>query len=182
MSDTWIQSYSGQQVFLPEPDPDSILIEDIAHSLSQLCRFGGHPPYLYSVAQHSVYVAERCPNFPREGLMHDAHESPLTADLSRPVASLPELGEGWKLLKNKVQKPIAKKFGLIFPTPGEVKLVDDRMLLTEAKQLMDKGLLHKWGFPDDLEPFDDLKIEYWSVSYTKHRFLTLWRKLTREKK
>lgn len=52
-----IRTVSGQYVDLADPDPDTILITDIAHALSQLPRFGGHLPRFYSVAQHSMMVA-----------------------------------------------------------------------------------------------------------------------------
>lgn len=40
-----IRTSSGQYVNVFNPDPNTIKIEDIAHSLSMQCRFGGHLPY-----------------------------------------------------------------------------------------------------------------------------------------
>ncbi len=56
-----IRTFSGQYVNVFAPDPDTILIEDIAHALSQQCRFGGHLPEFYSVAQHCVICALAVP-------------------------------------------------------------------------------------------------------------------------
>jgi hypothetical protein len=48
------------------PNPDAILLEDIAHELAHQGRFGGHASKFYSVAGHSVdisrlWFARACP-------------------------------------------------------------------------------------------------------------------------
>lgn len=64
---------SGKRINLLNPDLSLIDIEDIAHHLSLINRYTGATPAPYSVAQHSVYVAEysKCLG----GLLHDAHEA-----------------------------------------------------------------------------------------------------------
>jgi len=63
---------------------------DMAHALSQTCRYTGHYREFYSVAQHSVHVAQELiaagnsPEYCLWGLMHDASEAYL-ADLAAPV-------------------------------------------------------------------------------------------------
>ena len=54
---TWIQTYTGRAFDLLDPRPEQIDPLDIAHALSQICRFTGHVREFYSVAQHSVLVA-----------------------------------------------------------------------------------------------------------------------------
>jgi len=39
------------------PDPAKIRVEDVAHGLAAIPRFGGHTAQPYSVAQHSVLVS-----------------------------------------------------------------------------------------------------------------------------
>ena len=46
--------YSGREVDIFNLAQRDIVIEDIAHALSQLPMYGGHVKYHYSVAQHSV--------------------------------------------------------------------------------------------------------------------------------
>lgn len=67
-------------------------IRDIAHALAMKCRYSGHCPGFYSVAQHSVIVSRLCEKNPLAGLLHDAHEAYL-ADIATPVKrSLRECG------------------------------------------------------------------------------------------
>ena len=70
----YIVTYIGRKVYPLDPDPDTICIEDIAHALSNKCRFGGHTRCFYSVAQHSIIVSIHAP-FPLHGLLHDAAEA-----------------------------------------------------------------------------------------------------------
>lgn len=57
----WMQVYSGKQFWPLDPRPEEIEIEDIAHSLANMCRFAGHSEKFYSVADHSHRVAEYVP-------------------------------------------------------------------------------------------------------------------------
>ena len=45
----WIRTYSGKKFYVFHPKQKDIVIEDIAHSLSLICRFTGHTEDLYSV-------------------------------------------------------------------------------------------------------------------------------------
>src|SRR4051812_41471612 len=47
--DAIVTTVSGNRVSLLDPQPDTIDIFDIAHSLSMLCRFNGHITMFYSV-------------------------------------------------------------------------------------------------------------------------------------
>ena len=68
-------------------------IRDVAHSLSLLCRYRGQIDYLYSVAQHSLFVeeilaTEGCSLYCRlSGLLHDAPES-IISDCPSPLKQL----------------------------------------------------------------------------------------------
>lgn len=84
-TDIWAETISGRAFSLIDPDPKSILITDIADSLAKQCRFNGHIPRFYSVAQHCCIVADLLPaRLGLYGLLHDAHEAYI-GDIIRPV-------------------------------------------------------------------------------------------------
>ena len=59
----------------------------IAQQLSRICRYGGATPHFYSVARHSLLVAELVPHDPAlrlAALVHDAHECWI-GDVLRPA-------------------------------------------------------------------------------------------------
>jgi hypothetical protein len=129
----WILTKSGQQFFPLAPEPEKIVIEDIAHALSNICRFTGHVRQFYSVAQHSCHVAQLVrPQFQLWALLHDASEAYL-CDLAAPVKNqLP----GYKLAEEAVMRAVAIRFGLRWPMPPEVKNADMRMFYRERENLM----------------------------------------------
>lgn len=60
-------------------------IDDIAHGLSNLCRFTGRTQRFYSVAEHSVRVSRLCKKEHRlYGLLHDAAEA-FVGDQAKPL-------------------------------------------------------------------------------------------------
>lgn len=124
-------TFSGLVVDPRALELDKINIEDIAHSLSMQCRFGGHVTEFYSVAQHSIEVSKRVSvENALWGLLHDASEA-YVCDLPRPIKSLfPE----YIKLEREIQERIAARFSLSFPIPAEIKRADTIELLTEAKR------------------------------------------------
>ena len=81
-NDPWITTYSGRQFFITRATVDDIYIEDIAHGLSNICRYVGQCKVFYSVAEHSVRMCELAPdNLKLPVLLHDASEAYL-GDLS----------------------------------------------------------------------------------------------------
>jgi hypothetical protein len=145
----WIQTRSGKKFYPLEPDPGVITVEDIAHALSNMCRYTGHCSTFYSVAEHSVWVSrvveERAPGqlwLARWGLIHDATEAYI-ADVSRPLKHQAAFDE-YRKVEAALQEVIAAKFGLPPGEPPLVKQVDTEMLGTEVAQLM-QPLHPDWG-------------------------------------
>ena len=131
----WIETYTGKKFHLLDPQPDEIDIEDIAHALSNQCRYTGHTRRFFSVAEHSIHVSLLSYNFKLAGLMHDASEAYLS-DISRPVKQLTPVGPPYYQVEDKMMTAIANKYGFEWPLPKEVKTADNIMLFTEKDQLM----------------------------------------------
>jgi 5'-nucleotidase len=129
----WIQTYTGRKFYPLAPAVGDFDIRDIAHSLSLLCRFNGHCQGFYSVAEHSVRVSRLLGrNLRLWGLLHDAGEAYLS-DLPRPVKKqMP----WFKDMEDRILEQAMRSFGLPWPMPAAVKLADDQLLATEARDLM----------------------------------------------
>lgn len=133
-SSSTIQTFTGKVFDVFNPDPDLICVEDIAHALSNQCRFTGHVQAFYSVAQHSVLVSDLAMDFPLYGLLHDASEAYLT-DVASPIKHHPEF-EFYRKVEAKLQDVIYRRFGLYPVTPPSVKEADGMALRMEAQQMM----------------------------------------------
>jgi hypothetical protein len=169
----WIQVSSGIQFWPLDPRPEEILLEDIAHALSNMCRFGGHVPAgFYSVAQHSVLMTNNvAPEFKVAALLHDATEAYLV-DVPRPIK--PVLTNYHEIEEN-LARVIGKRFGVsLVPLPPEVVEADERMLMTEKRDLL-KPAPVPWS--SKYEPYEHFKVEPWSCSAAKYLFLERAREL-----
>lgn len=156
-NDAWIQTYSGRRFTPTNPNPDAVVIQDIAHSLSMQCRFGGHSAKFYSVAQHCVLVSYIC-NFEDAfwGLMHDASEAYLV-DVPRPIKRSGKM-DSYLDFEDKVQAAICKRFGLSEKEPVSVKRADKILLSTEARDLL-ANLRSDWTLPEQPLPFKIVALE-----------------------
>lgn len=133
----WFQTFSGVKFDLLAPTPEMVLAEDIAHGLSNICRFGGHCKVFYSVAQHSILVSHEVPqHLAIYGLLHDAAEAYIGDIISPLKHCLPEI----RAIEQGIMQAIAARFTLdleIFKCP-DVKKADMAMLATEARDLHGK--------------------------------------------
>lgn len=133
--DEWIQTYTGKRFHPLNAKVEDICIEDIAHALSQICRFTGHSQSFYSVAQHSVLVSYVCDkNNALYGLLHDMSEAFL-GDISRPLKRT-NVFRPYREYEKKLQEVMCAKFGLPLEEPKDVKWADNKLLVTEARDLM----------------------------------------------
>lgn len=103
-----IRCHSGIFYDYENPTPEMIRLEDIAHQLSNTCRFSGACDPYYSVAEHSVLVARMCTQS-KAGIMHDAAEAYLW-DIPRPAKHL--YGQVYKNLTAKCDLVIGERFGI----------------------------------------------------------------------
>lgn len=158
----YIRTFTSKKFYHNDPKSKDICIEDIAHSLSLLCRFAGHVKEFYSVGQHSLLVSELCP--PEDalwGLMHDASEA-YCVDIPRPLKH--SLGmEAYRHIEHNVMKAIAKKFRLAKEEPLSVKQADAILLVTEQRDLMLGGKMSDRGVNPlsyKIHPLPSKEVEY----------------------
>jgi len=115
---------SGDSIDLNNPNVDPVSIDDVAHNLSHICRWGGKPEDYFSVAEHCVMAAERAPKHKRLGiLMHDCEESILGDNIQPLKEVIPELVE----LGDKIRRLLLIKFEV--PYDPELVLVLDKQQL-----------------------------------------------------
>ena len=91
MSRDFITTWTGKRFNPLKPDATKVDIRDIAHALSQLCRFGGHCTKFYSVAEHSILVSRMVP--PEEELAA-LEEAPVEGEMPEVIGEEKTEGEG----------------------------------------------------------------------------------------
>lgn len=131
--DPVIRTFTGIWVNCFNANKEMICIDDIAHALSNQCRFGGHLPKFYSVAEHSI----RCSILAGKesklaALLHDASEAYLV-DIPRPIKLKLD---NYKTIEDSLMKIIAEKYGFNYPLSAEVRNIDEIMLQKEWESLM----------------------------------------------
>lgn len=184
-----IATYSGKFIEPLNPKYDDIELVDIAHGLSNICRYGGQCRDFYSVAQHSVYVSY---NVPKEdalnGLLHDSSEAYL-GDIPRPIKHTPQY-KFYREVEEYLQTMIFQKFGytkedefdLVYENDA-IKTADNQILSIEQQHLFDKPWTPKlsWStYKDDkgkclLDTFIP-----WLPTYARGKFLDRFSELVGE--
>lgn len=187
ISGGWMQTNTGRRFYPLSPRAEDVDIIDIAHALAYQCRYGGHARFFYSVAQHSVLLADYA-HEGRDGcawgrllgtswdeaadraglimLMHDSAEGYLS-DLPRPIKYvMPQYLEAEAALE-QILFPL---FGLPYPLPPWAKALDSRILVDERPRLMAHNS-NPWSTSTDyLKPLG-IKIRRWSPRRAKWEFL-----------
>lgn len=133
----WFVSFSGQCFNVRAPQPHQIRLDDIAHHLAHVCRFGGAVSEFYSVAEHCVYVSRLVPpELAVLGLLHDATEAYL-GDVIKPLKNcLPD----YKALEHVWGAAVAARFGLASLEHPDVKLADVAAVQAERRDLLPQTL------------------------------------------
>lgn len=118
-------------------------ITEIAHSLSQINRFTRHASRPYSVAEHSLLVANIAkrlglpPIGQLAALMHDAHEC-ITNDLASPTKEI--IGNVWHEFESRHQETLLARYRLARAYRqyrAIIKQADLIALATERRDLME---------------------------------------------
>lgn len=142
----FIKTYTGKLICPLDLKPEDIDIKDIAKSLSNTCRFGGHIEDFYSTAEHSVLCWEASKGLTQDRnlqmacLLHDGCEGLTAIDHVKPckanyAVALPPNGEIVTIgeLENRVTDVMAEWLGLTlnFNDPL-IKLIDKMVLNMET--------------------------------------------------
>ncbi len=183
----WIQVASCRKFWPLDPRPEDIDIRDIAHALSNICRFTGHVREFYSVAQHSVLASRIVPpEAALAALLHDAAEAYM-GDIARPWKRFLWVGGGadYSWLKNAEHELLDVILATLGAPPrsnmgvwAAVHKADELLLVTEARDLM-SPLVDGWrhvpanGYailPDVIVPQEPM--------LTRHLFMARYAELT----
>lgn len=179
----WITTYSGKQFFIMRATVDDICIEDIAHGLSNICRYVGQCQPFYSVAEHSCRMvelvkwaknwedADELNNALLLALLHDAAEAYI-GDISSGLKHLfPELMG----VEDRILCVILNKYHVL--TDPLIKELDVQIRVTEVMNLLPNGHAG-WNFA---EPEHFEVIHPWLPAEAESMFLGMYNDLHKEK-
>lgn len=131
------RTHSGIMMNLADPAASGpFRLDDIAHHLARVCRYGGAVDGFYSVASHSVYVARELERagYPervvRAGLLHDAPE----AYLGDMTSGLKRLMPEYRVLEARYAALVETQYGVDIHDPA-IRDADLRARLAEVRDL-----------------------------------------------
>ncbi len=143
MKGDWQHVFTGRKSWPLDPQIDDLDIRDIAHSLSQQCRFGGHSSRHYSIAEHSLLVLRLWeqvtgwnedhfnPRLKLCVLMHDGGEGYIV-DIPKPVkADLTNYAE----IEERQMQAISARWRFPWPMLPGMKEADGMALAIEKQVL-----------------------------------------------
>lgn len=150
-------THSGRKIYPSNISSADICLEDIAHHLTKVQRFGGALPLNvhYSVAEHSIRLAMYCLTYldtdhARVALLHDATE----AYLGDVISPLKKCLQRYQEIEDKLHVTIINKYSPLslftHRDYQEISDLDKRIMLDEARALMSNYQQYKDSC--DLEP------------------------------
>jgi len=187
---------SGRMVDLLDLKPEDVEWPAIARQLARIPRFLGATREPYSVAQHSVHVAQRAVEVPFRSadwrhtvglyaLLHDAPEA-YYGDITRPCrralywAAVHAHGDAAGsvtvsalcTIDQRISMAVHERAGLARSVPlliaRAVSTADDRMLATELRDLMPAGAAQHEHLA---EPYPEPITEVWPAERAEREFL-----------
>lgn len=172
-----IRTFTGKLFYPFNPKARDIDIEDIAHALSNSCRFTGHCRRFYSVAEHCYHVSKLCSKEDALwGLLHDASEAYI-ADIASPVKKNKKF-EYYRVLENNLMNEVSVKFNLGIEPPS-VKIADRLMLAVEMENLMPQSdWKRQLASVSDNIALPTVRLETWLPSRARDMFLYRFKELT----
>ena len=185
----WVQLLDGSAFLLSATRrADAYFsIELIAASLAKLNRYSGHTREPWSVAQHSVLVADvlalngDSPRVQLWGLLHDAHEAVL-GDITTPVRRALGIVERVAQLERAVDIAIYSDLGLQPPSQFvavQVRNADLIAMATERRDLL-APCAFSWGAAIEAIAPAPITCEPVEPRFAEMEFLGRYYELTRE--
>lgn len=178
----WIETYTGKTFDYESIESNKIVIEDIAHALSNICRFNGHSLRFYSVCEHSILVANEIEklypkdkHFILQALLHDATEAYMP-DVPKPLKYFWDTKFHIMDFEDKIMTHIYHqlKINTTKSQTYRIKQYDNALLRTESNILFKDRKL--WEFPGgtpEVNPF----IVGWYPETVEEKFLSYYNKL-----
>jgi len=173
-----IKVSAGHYVDLANPDPATIEVRSIAAALSKVCRFGGHCPQFYSVAEHCIHATAMACSEGYTGdsliavFLHDAAEAYI-GDMVKPLkVTMPQYGEA----EQRIEAAIQAAFGVDFAKWMDVIKRFDRAMLKAEKVTMWPEDTEKWAGFSEIED-RVVKFQFWEPSQAEMQFLAMARTL-----
>lgn len=169
-----IQTVSGKIIDFTKPEQCTFDLEDIAHGLSQTCRFAGQSKFFYSVAQHAVLVSTLVPpDFALEALHHDDTEA-FMCDVPTPLKLLlPE----YIALEARMDAAIRLALGLPLKMSARVKEADALALSIEKPFVCVKTDM-EWSRLPCTAGYEHIDVEPMTSEQAKRLYLERHRELT----
>ena len=174
----YLTTFTGTHFHFDPLSGDDVYGLDIAHSLSNLCRYNGHCPEFYSVAEHCCHLHdwimhthfdpdhkdhEHKLEYALAGLFHDAAEAYVGDFVSGLKMTYPILRE----YTHQIEELIFQRFQLTWPMPGVVVEADKRILQDEFRRLFPGRTPIEEGYiPLQLD------IQCWSPKQAKSEFIS----------
>lgn len=160
-----LDTASGIRLDLDAPRAGDIKLSDVAAALSKICRFGAQATRFYSVAQHSILVADLVERAGHSevalaALHHDSHEA-FACDLPTPLKRRinAESNGYYSRLCGLLDAAIDEAFGIVGVRrePGAeaiIKAADEKALLIESRELLQTAA-------GDFGPTDGSRMTRW---------------------
>lgn len=166
----YITTYSGLHVIPTKPEKNKILVKDIAHALSLICRGNGHVKTFFSVGQHCINCAleAEARGYSKRiilaCLLHDASEAYMS-DVPRPFK---QYLDQYLEFENQLLDVIYNKFlgsSLTDAEAGKVKEIDDDLLYYDLLELLNEKQNRpaphmKTSFSYEVQTFEAVEQQY----------------------
>jgi signal peptidase I len=173
----FIGTYTGGIFWPLEPDAALIKITDIAGALAGACRYTGTTGRHYSVAEHSIRIAQEVSaRYRLHALLHDGEEA-YSADVAAPFKfHIQDLNR----IQSKIRRAIWDAFDMEPYMPEPIKGAD-RLICNDERQVLLPWMPLTWGQAPGLGIADEIRNNPMSREDARIEFLRLFKELTKDR-